>query len=373
MLLLADRRSLTDDAETVVQRMTANGYRTSPRVLHQLKARDTRALRSSAPSKRRASSSSAGPPAPDPTNWTRYLDDAPDTPPAPGDELPNASPERSERLDCQRNKSSFLMSVKCLNCGNAPSNRRRHSAKLSCRITVDVHLRIFEYTSLQRSRRSSCSHARIRRLQSEVGEDMLVPHRPVSIDGSDQLRAERRLDPPGPVMDLCQRFSKRRRRVVFLTLENREERLAPLLASSHPVEALEVVLEVSIRGHIDHQQRPLKTIVSLQSRPVPACPQPLDGERHRLFSHDERPTFPTARRWMGSHAQAWQMRSWFSSCQSITCGDTSSGPAIPVDVAVTCRAHTLSSADTFGPATVENCTRSSSSSIGLPLYSPATG
>ena len=29
-------------------------------------------------------------------------------------------------------------------------------------------------------------------------------------------------------------------------------------------------------------------IVSLQSGPVPACPQLLDGERHHLFSHDER-------------------------------------------------------------------------------------
>ena len=41
MLLLAEQRSLIDDAETVVQRMTANGYRISPRVLLQLRAPDS--------------------------------------------------------------------------------------------------------------------------------------------------------------------------------------------------------------------------------------------------------------------------------------------------------------------------------------------
>ena len=37
MLLLAEQRSVIDDAETVIQRMTANGYRISPRILQQLK------------------------------------------------------------------------------------------------------------------------------------------------------------------------------------------------------------------------------------------------------------------------------------------------------------------------------------------------
>ena len=38
MLLLAEQRSLIDDAETIIHRMRANGYRIAPRVLQQLKA-----------------------------------------------------------------------------------------------------------------------------------------------------------------------------------------------------------------------------------------------------------------------------------------------------------------------------------------------
>ena len=37
MLLLAEQRSVIDDAEAVIQRMTAGGYRISPRILQQLK------------------------------------------------------------------------------------------------------------------------------------------------------------------------------------------------------------------------------------------------------------------------------------------------------------------------------------------------
>lgn len=90
MLLLAERRSLIDDAETVVQQMTANGYRISPRVLRQLKASDTSGAQKLGPVEaasefleRRAAGAR-------PDELTRYLDDAPDTPPAPGDELPEA-------------------------------------------------------------------------------------------------------------------------------------------------------------------------------------------------------------------------------------------------------------------------------------------
>ena len=39
MLLMAEQRSVIDDAETVIQRMTASGYRISPRILQQLKRR----------------------------------------------------------------------------------------------------------------------------------------------------------------------------------------------------------------------------------------------------------------------------------------------------------------------------------------------
>ena len=90
MLLLAERRSLIDDAETVVQRMTANSSRISPRVLQQLKARETPGAHKLGPVEaasefleRRAAGAR-------PDELTRYLDDAPDTPPAPGDELPEA-------------------------------------------------------------------------------------------------------------------------------------------------------------------------------------------------------------------------------------------------------------------------------------------
>lgn len=90
MLLLAEQRSLIDDAETVVQQMTANGYRISPRVLQQLKARDIPVAQkigaveaASEFIERRAAGAR-------PDELTRYLDDAPDTPPAPGDELPEA-------------------------------------------------------------------------------------------------------------------------------------------------------------------------------------------------------------------------------------------------------------------------------------------
>ncbi len=90
MLLLAERRSLIDDAETVVQRMTANGYRISPGVLQQLKARDapvaqkSRAVEAASEFlKRRAAGAK-------PDELTRYLENAPDTPPAPGDDLPEA-------------------------------------------------------------------------------------------------------------------------------------------------------------------------------------------------------------------------------------------------------------------------------------------
>lgn len=90
MLLLAERRSLIDDAETVVQRMTANGYRISPRVLQQLKARDTPVAQKSGAVEaasefleRRAAGAK-------PDELTRYLENTPDTPPAPGDELPEA-------------------------------------------------------------------------------------------------------------------------------------------------------------------------------------------------------------------------------------------------------------------------------------------
>ena len=90
MLLLAEQRSLIDDAETVVQQMTANGYRISPRVLQQLKAGDTPGAQKRGPvepaselPERRAAGTR-------PDELTRYLDDAPDTPPAPGDELPEA-------------------------------------------------------------------------------------------------------------------------------------------------------------------------------------------------------------------------------------------------------------------------------------------
>ena len=38
MLMLAEQRSLIDDAETVIHRMKANGYHVAPRVLRQLKA-----------------------------------------------------------------------------------------------------------------------------------------------------------------------------------------------------------------------------------------------------------------------------------------------------------------------------------------------
>lgn len=38
MLLLAEQQSLIDDAETIIHRMKANGYRIAPRVLQQLKA-----------------------------------------------------------------------------------------------------------------------------------------------------------------------------------------------------------------------------------------------------------------------------------------------------------------------------------------------
>ena len=38
MLLLAEQRSVIDDAEVIVHRMTAAGYRISPRILQQLKA-----------------------------------------------------------------------------------------------------------------------------------------------------------------------------------------------------------------------------------------------------------------------------------------------------------------------------------------------
>ena len=90
LLLLAERRSLIDDAETVVQRMTANGYRISPRVLQQLKARDTPVAQKSGAVEaasefleRRAAGAK-------PDELTRYLENAPDTPPAPSDELPEA-------------------------------------------------------------------------------------------------------------------------------------------------------------------------------------------------------------------------------------------------------------------------------------------
>jgi len=90
MLLLAEQRSLIDDAETVVQQMTANGYRISPRVLQQLKAGDTPGAQKLGPVEgasefleRRAAGAR-------PDELTRYLDDAPDAPPAPGDELPEA-------------------------------------------------------------------------------------------------------------------------------------------------------------------------------------------------------------------------------------------------------------------------------------------
>jgi len=90
MLLLAERRSLIDDAETVVQRMTANGYRISPRVLQQLKARGAPVAQKSGAVeaadeflKRRVAGAKSG-------ALTRCLDDAPDVPPVPGDELPEA-------------------------------------------------------------------------------------------------------------------------------------------------------------------------------------------------------------------------------------------------------------------------------------------
>ena len=38
MLLVAEQRSVINDAATVIQRMAAGGYRISPRILHQLKA-----------------------------------------------------------------------------------------------------------------------------------------------------------------------------------------------------------------------------------------------------------------------------------------------------------------------------------------------
>ena len=38
MLLVAEQRSVINDAATVIQRMAASGYRVSPRILHQLKA-----------------------------------------------------------------------------------------------------------------------------------------------------------------------------------------------------------------------------------------------------------------------------------------------------------------------------------------------
>lgn len=90
MLLLAEQRSLIDDAETVVQRMTANGYRISPRVLQQLKAGDTPVAQKSGAVKaadellkHRAAGAKSG-------ALTRCLDHAPDVPPVPGDELPEA-------------------------------------------------------------------------------------------------------------------------------------------------------------------------------------------------------------------------------------------------------------------------------------------
>ena len=39
---LAERGSIIDDAESLVQRMTDGGYRISPQVLERLKARDVR-------------------------------------------------------------------------------------------------------------------------------------------------------------------------------------------------------------------------------------------------------------------------------------------------------------------------------------------
>ena len=39
LLWLAEQRRVIDDAEAIVQRMTADGYRISPRILQQLKAR----------------------------------------------------------------------------------------------------------------------------------------------------------------------------------------------------------------------------------------------------------------------------------------------------------------------------------------------
>ena len=90
MLLLAERRSLIDDAETVVQRMTANGYRISPRVLQQLKARDTPAAQKSDAVEAASEFLERRTAGAKPDELTRYLENAPDTPPAPGDELPEA-------------------------------------------------------------------------------------------------------------------------------------------------------------------------------------------------------------------------------------------------------------------------------------------
>ncbi len=90
MLLLAEQRSLIDDAETVVQRMTANGYRISPRVLQQLKARDTPVAQKSGAVEAASEFLEHRAAGAKPDELTRYLDNAPDTPPAPGDELPEA-------------------------------------------------------------------------------------------------------------------------------------------------------------------------------------------------------------------------------------------------------------------------------------------
>ena len=90
MLLLAERRSLIDDAETVVQRMTANGYRISPRVLQQLKAGDTPVAQKIGLAEARNEFLERRAAGAGPDELTRYLDDAPDKPPAPGDKLPEA-------------------------------------------------------------------------------------------------------------------------------------------------------------------------------------------------------------------------------------------------------------------------------------------
>ena len=38
MLLLAEQRQVIDDAEALIRRMTASGYRISPQILQQLQA-----------------------------------------------------------------------------------------------------------------------------------------------------------------------------------------------------------------------------------------------------------------------------------------------------------------------------------------------